>query len=98
LQNNTVTGTYYQSGNSTAPVNSILVNCQQVRYTTTDVYVNATEFQLIQLVFFTGDGNTNNAGNQNAIYKLPLTPTQKILERFRQLLLVTLEFLLMRRF
>jgi hypothetical protein len=23
-----------------------------------------------------GDGNTNNAGNQNAIYKLPLTPTQ----------------------
>jgi hypothetical protein len=45
--------------------------------------------------YFFGDGNTNNAGNQNAIYKLPLTPTQKILERFRQLLLVTLEFLLM---
>jgi hypothetical protein len=76
LQNNTVTGTYYQSGNSTAIPNSILVNCQQVRYTTTDVYVNATGIPAYPTGIFTGDGNTNNAGNQNAIYKLPLTPTQ----------------------
>ncbi len=32
LQNNSVTGTYYVSGNSTALPNNILVNCQKVEY------------------------------------------------------------------
>ena len=49
LQNNTTTGTYYTSGNSTAISNGILVNCQQVRYSANFVYVNATEFQRILL-------------------------------------------------
>ena len=74
LQNNTTTGTYYTSGNSTAISNGILVNCQQVRYSTTNVYINTTGIPAYAVGPFNGDGNPNNAGNQNAIYKFPLTP------------------------
>lgn len=76
LQNTTVTGTYYQSGNSTPISNGILVNCQQVRYSTNYAYVNTTGIPAYPVGIFTGDGNTNQAGNQNAIYKFPLNPTQ----------------------
>ncbi len=76
LQNTTTTGTYFVPGNSTPISNNILVNCQQVRYTSTDVYVNATGIPAYPVGIFTGDGNPNNAGNQNAIYKLPLNPVQ----------------------
>lgn len=76
LQNTTTTGKYYQSGNSTAVSNGILVNCQQVRYSSSNVYVNATGIPAYPTGIFTGDGNPNQAGNQNAIYKFPLSPTQ----------------------
>lgn len=76
LQNTTAFGSYYTSGNSTPIAMSVLSNCQQVRYSTTDVYVNATGIPAYPTGIFTGDGNTNLAGNQNAIYKLPLNPTQ----------------------
>ncbi len=76
LQNTTVNGTYYTSGNSTPITNNILVNCQQVRYSTSWVYVNATGIPAYPVGIFSGDGNPNNAGNQNAIYKFPLNPTQ----------------------
>lgn len=76
LQNNTTTGYYYLSGNSTPISNGILVNCQQVRYSTNWVYVNATGMPAYKVGPFTGDGNTNQAGNQNAIFKLPLNPTE----------------------
>ncbi|MFC6268128.1 YHYH protein [Frigoriflavimonas asaccharolytica] len=76
LQNTTVMGSYFVSGNSTAITNNILANCQQVRYTATDVYVNATGIPAYPTGIFSGDGNPNNAGDQNAIYKLPLNPTQ----------------------
>ncbi|GEM56305.1 hypothetical protein B0A58_15270 [Flavobacterium branchiophilum NBRC 15030 = ATCC 35035] len=76
LQNNSQTGTYYVSGNSTAISNGILVNCQQVRYSTNWVYVNATGIPSYPVGPFTGDGNPNNAGNQNAIFKFPLNPTE----------------------
>ena len=56
LQNTTTTGTFYQSGNSTPISNGILVNCQQVRYNTTDVYVNATGIPAYTTGIFTGDG------------------------------------------
>ena len=75
LQNNTTTGTYYTSGNSTAISNGFLVNCQQVRYSATNVYINATGIPAYAVGPFSGDGNPNNAGNQNAIYKFPITPT-----------------------
>ena len=76
LQNTTVTGRYYQSGNSTPISNGILVNCQQIRYSSNWVYVNTTGIPAYPVGIFTGDGNTNQAGNQNAIYKFPLNPTQ----------------------
>lgn len=76
LINNTTTGTYYVAPNPTPIANNILVNCQQVRYTATDVYVNTTGIPAYPTGVFTGDGNTNLAGNQNAIYKIPLNPTQ----------------------
>lgn len=76
LQNTTAFGSYYTSGNSTPIAMTVLSNCQQVRYNTTDVYINATGIPSYPTGIFSGDGNTNLAGNQNAIYKLPLNPSQ----------------------
>lgn len=76
LQNTTKTGTYYVSGNSTAISNGILVNCQQVRYSANSVYINATGIPSYPVGPFNGDGNPGQAGNQNAIYKLPLNPME----------------------
>ncbi|MBL7887341.1 MAG: YHYH protein [Flavobacterium sp.] len=75
LQNTTTTGSYYVAGNPTPIANGILVNCQQVRYSTNWVYVNATGMPAYKVGPFSGDGNPNQAGNQNAIFKLPLNPT-----------------------
>lgn len=76
LQNNTITGTYYVSGNSTAIGNGILVNCQSVQYSGTSVYISATGVPAYPTGPFTGDGNTSQAEDQSAIFKLPLTPAQ----------------------
>ncbi|MEI7801086.1 MAG: YHYH protein [Bacteroidota bacterium] len=75
LQNNTTTGTYYVSGNSTAITNGILVNCQQVEYSTTSSYVHTTGVPAYPTGPFL-DGNPSNATNQNAIFKIPLSPVQ----------------------
>ncbi|RXR19011.1 YHYH protein [Flavobacterium amnicola] len=75
LQNTTVTGTYYVSGNSTPISNGILVNCQQVRYSATWSYVNTAGIPAYSVGPYL-DGNPNQAGNQNAIFKFPLVPTQ----------------------
>ena len=74
LQNTTTTGFYYMSGNSTPISHGILVNCQQVRFSTSSVYVNATGLPAYKVGPYL-DGNPNQAGNQNAIYKFPLVPT-----------------------
>lgn len=76
LQNTTVTGNYYLSGNSTPISNGILVNCQLVRYSTDWVYVSTTGVPSYPVGPFTGDGNPNQAGNQNATFKFPLNPTE----------------------
>lgn len=76
LQNTTTFGRYYSSGNSTPIVMTVLANCQQVRYSSDWVYINATGIPAYPVGIFTGDGNPNNAGNQNAIYKIPLNPVQ----------------------
>jgi hypothetical protein len=76
LQNTTKTGTYYVSGNPTKLSNGILVNCQQVRYSSNWVYINATGVPSYPVGPFNGDGNPGQAGNQNAIYKLPLNPAE----------------------
>lgn len=75
LQNTSVTGTYYMSGNSTPIANNILVNCQQVEYSATSVYVSTKGVP----AYATGpflDGNPSNATSQNAIFKFPLNPAQ----------------------
>jgi hypothetical protein len=76
LQNNTAFGSYYISGNSTPIAMTVLANCQKVQYSTTSVYVTTTGIPAYPTGIFTGDGNPNVAGNQNAIYKLPLNPTK----------------------
>jgi len=73
LQNNTQTGTYYTSGNSSVLQNNILVNCQKVEYSANFVYITATGIPSYPTGPFL-DGNPSNASNQNGIYKLPLNP------------------------
>ena len=75
LQNTTQLGTYYVSGNSTPITNNILVNCQQVEYSATSVYVMATGIPAYPTGPFL-DGNPSIASNQSAIYKFTLTPQQ----------------------
>ncbi|MGB0864305.1 MAG: YHYH protein, partial [Saprospiraceae bacterium] len=75
LQNTTVTGTYYVSGNSMAISNNTLVNCQKVEYSTNFVYVTATGIPAYPTGPFQ-DGNPSQATNQGAIFKMPLNPTQ----------------------
>lgn len=74
LQNTTTTGFYYLSGNSTPISHGILVNCQQVRYSDNWVYVNATGIPSYKIGPYL-DRNPNQAGNQNAIFKIPLNPS-----------------------
>ncbi len=75
LQNNTQTGSYYASGNSVAIGNNILVNCQKVEYSDDFVYVTATGVPAYPTGPFL-DGNPSQATNQEAIYKIPLAPTE----------------------
>ena len=75
LQNNTETGSYYISGNSTAINNNILVNCQQVEYSDNFVYITATGVPAYPTGPFL-DGNPSNAQNQNNIIKIPLFPIE----------------------
>lgn len=75
LQNTTKLGSYYTTGNSTAASNNIVANVQSVKYSANYVYVATNGIP----VYPTGpflDGNINQAGSQNAIYKIPLNPTK----------------------
>jgi YHYH protein/Secretion system C-terminal sorting domain len=74
LQNTTKTGTYYVSGNSTAISNGILVNCQKVEYSATSAYISTRGIPAYPVGPYL-DRNPNQAGDQNAIFKFPLTPT-----------------------
>ena len=75
LQNNTVLGTYYISGNSLAISNNVLINCQSVQYNTTDVYVSTKGIPAYPTGPFL-DGNPSLASDQNAIFKFPLAPVE----------------------
>jgi hypothetical protein len=75
LQNNTVTGTYYKSGSSTALPNGILVNCQKVEYSSNWVYVHTKGVPSYPTGPFL-DGNPSVASDQNGIFKFPLNPTK----------------------
>ena len=75
LQNTSITGTYYVSGNSTAIANNILVNCQAVQYSANNVYVSTKGVPAYPTGPFL-DGNPSNAIDQSAIFKFPLSPVQ----------------------
>lgn len=76
LQNTTVIGSYYMSGNSTPISNSIVANCQMVQYNTTDVYITTNGVPAYPTGPFL-DGNPSQATDQNAIFKFPLTPVEE---------------------
>ncbi len=73
LQNTTLTGSYYMSGNSTAIDNSIIANCQKVEYSATYVYVTTNGIPAYPTGPFL-DGNTSQATSQTGIWKIPLSP------------------------
>lgn len=75
LQNNTLTGAYYASGNSTPIANNILVNCQKIEYSNNWVYLHTKGVPSYPTGPFL-DGNPSLAQDQSAIFKLPLNPTQ----------------------
>lgn len=75
LQNTTETGYYYPKGNPTLTPNNILVNCQKVEYSDDYVYVTATGIPSYPTGPFS-DGNSSQAENQSAIFKIPLAPKQ----------------------
>lgn len=75
LQNTTVTGTFYPKGISTLQNNNILVNCQSVKYSENYVYVATKGIPAYPTGPFL-DGNPNQAKDQNAIFKFPLSPVK----------------------
>lgn len=75
LQNTSVTGSYYVTGNSIPISNGLLVNCQKVEYSNNWVYVTTAGIPAYPTGPFQ-DGNPSQASNQNAIFQIPLNPTQ----------------------
>lgn len=75
LQNTTIMGRHYVSGNSTPVQDNVPANCQTVQYSSNWVYVSTKGIP----TYVTGpflDGNPSVAQNQNAIFKFPLVPSQ----------------------
>jgi len=76
LQNTTVKGRHYVSGNST-PINdaALTANTQSVQYSASNVYVSTQGIPSYVVGPYL-DGNPSLASNQNAIFKFPLAPVQ----------------------
>ncbi len=68
LQNTTITGYYYMSGNSTPISHGMLVNCQQVQYSSNWAYVSTTGIPAYKIGPYL-DGNPNQAGNQKVLHR-----------------------------
>lgn len=75
LQNTSVKGRHYVSGNSTPITDTYTANVQSVQYSTNFVYVSTQGIPSYVVGPYL-DGNINLAGNQNAIFKFPLSPVQ----------------------
>jgi hypothetical protein len=76
LQNTTVKGRHYVSGNSTAITDaSLTANVQSVQYSANFVYATTQGIPSYVVGPYL-DGNPSQATNQNAIFKFPLTPVQ----------------------
>jgi hypothetical protein len=75
LQNNTIMGRHYVSGNSTPINDNVLANVQTVQYSANSAFISTKGIP----AYVTGpflDGNPSQASNQNAIFKFPLNPQQ----------------------
>lgn len=71
-----LTGRHYIKGNSTPIVDaSYPANVQSVKYSTSWVYISCSGIPSY-IVGPYQDGNTNQAGNNNNIYKISLNPTK----------------------
>lgn len=75
LQNTSVKGRHYVSGNSTPINDTYTANVQSVQYSTNFVYATTQGIPSYVVGPYL-DGNPNQAGNQNAIFKFPLNPVQ----------------------
>lgn len=74
LRNSTIKARHYDKTTGALINDADLANVQSVQYNSTDVYITTTGLPS----YITGpflDGNTNIAGNQNAIFRFPLVPT-----------------------
>ena len=75
LQNTTTFGSYYTVATGSTPnAMTVLANCQKVQYDGTYVYVTTRGIPAYPTGIFTGDGNRNTAGDQDAMYRFPLNP------------------------
>lgn len=75
LQNNTIKGSHYVQGNSTAIEDDVLANVQKVQYSSTNVYITTNGIPAYPTGPFL-DGNRFLAEDQNAIFKFPLNPSK----------------------
>jgi len=75
LQNTTLTGSYYMSGNPTVIQDDILANVQLVQYTDEWVYASTNGIPSYPTGPFL-DGNPSQASAQNAIFRIPLHPSE----------------------
>ena len=74
LQNTTITGSHYVSGNSTVIQDNDLANVQSVQYSNNWVYVHTNGIPAYPTGPFL-DGNPSLATSRDAIYRIPLNPT-----------------------
>jgi hypothetical protein len=75
LQNTTIMGRHYTSGNFTPVQDNVLANVQTVQYSASFAYATTNGIP----TYITGpflDGNPSLATDQNAIFKIPLSPVQ----------------------
>lgn len=73
LQNNTIMGRHYVTGNMTPIQDNVLANVQTVQYSANFAYATTNGIP----AYISGpfrDGNPSQATDQNAIFKIPLTP------------------------
>lgn len=70
-----IQGSYYTQGNYIPISNGIDANCQTVQYSSNWVYVSTNGIPSYPTGPFL-DGNPSVATDQNAIFKMPLNPTQ----------------------
>jgi hypothetical protein len=76
LQNTSgIMGSHYVSGNSTVITDNVEANIQTVQYSNSWVYVSTNGIPAYPTGPFL-DGNPSLATDQNAIFKIPLNPTQ----------------------